>query len=163
MKDWLVEYKAAAYRTRWFGITGAVIMLAVVGCELIRLFVNLSAAEVPLSGDTADYVIGLASLYGLIGASFVVRAVFLLVFKPARHSWIAMSWLMSFIAAGFYLWQTIPLYFPAKICREDGPCFTIYHHSSADWVGLACVGFVLISPFRALVTAAMAGSRYRLK
>lgn len=148
MDGWLFEYKDAAHRTRWIGLIGAALMLAVVARELIGLYIAVSWAEVPFQGDFAEVVMAQAWMLVLLGGSSILRAVFLLIFKPERYSWIALSWLLSFAAVIFYLWQTIPSY---------------GHSGSADWVGLACLGFLTFSFFRVLVTATMAGSRYRLK
>lgn len=163
MNRWLVEYKAAAYRTRWIGLTGAALTLGAVACELIRLHTVVSWSEAPFQGDFADMVMARVSLLGLVGIAFIVRAFFLLVFKPERYSWVTVSWFFCFATAIFYLLEMSPGYSPTATCEEDGRCFTIYHNSNADWVSLACIGFVTFSFFRALVIAAMAGSRYRLK
>ena len=134
MNDWLIEYKNAAYRTRWIGITGAILMLAAIGWELFSLYAAVSVAEAHFQGDYAEYVWYLAWMFALISVAFIVRVIFLVVFKPERYSWVAFSWLLSFASVVFYLWQILPG--PTTSCGEEGRCFTIYYHSSADWGGL---------------------------
>ena len=161
MKGWLVEYKAASHRTRWISLIGATAMLAAVARELSRIYIGVSWAEA--QGDYADSVMAHVWMLVLIGVSFIIRAFFLLVSKPERYSWVAISWLLSFATVVFYLWEMLPQYSPATICEKDGRCFTIYHHSSADWTALAGMGFVVFSFFRVLVRAAVAGSKYRYR
>lgn len=133
MNRWLAEYKAAAHRTRWIGLISAVFMLAVVARELCGIYIGVSWSEVPFQGDFAEVVMAQVWMLVLLGGSSVTRAVCLLVFKPEHYLWIALSWLLSFAAVVFYLREKIPSY---------------GHSSSADWVGLACMGFVIFSFLR---------------
>lgn len=164
MNGWLDKHKAAAYRTRWIGLIGVSAMLASIGLELSGIYFAVSVAEVPFQGDFAEIVMKQVWLLVLLAVSFVVRAVFLLTFKPKHYSWIAFSWLFSVAAVAFYLWEMSPGYSSATpVCGEDGRCYTIYEIARTDWAALAGLGFVLFSFVRVLVTAAIAGTRHRYR
>ena len=164
MNGWLIKYKIAAHETRWIALIGAALMLAAIGRELSRLYIGVSWSEVPFQGDFADTVMAQVWTLVLVGMSFVVRATFLLLSKPERYSWVAFSWLLSFASIAFYLWEVLPSYSPTTICAEDGQCSTMYHNpGGGDWVAVAGIAFVLLSFVRALITAAMAGTRYRYR
>lgn len=164
MNRWLNKYKAAAYQTRWIGLIGAAAMLASIVLELSGIYFAVSVAEVPFGGEFAGMVMRQVWLLVLMGISFMTRALFLLAFKPARYSWVALSWLFSFAAVVLYVWEMSPRYSPATpVCGDDGRCFIIYDIATADWALLAGLAFIVFSIFRILVTAAYAGNKYQYR
>jgi len=143
---------------------GTAAMLSAVVRELSRIYIGVSLAESPFEGDFADMILAHVGMLVLVGIPFMVRAVFLLIFKPERYLWVALSWVLSFVAVVFYLLEMWPEYGPTKICGEGGRCFTIYDQRGTDWVLLSAIAFILLSIVRAGVTAAIAAGRaYRYK
>lgn len=165
MNRWLAEYAIAAHRTRWIGLIGTAAMLTAVVRELSSIYIGVSLAESPFEGDFADMIIAHVSMLVLVGIPFMVRAVFLLIFKPERYLWVALSWVLSFVAVVFYLSEMWPEYGPSRTCVEGGKCFEIYDQRSiTDWVLLSALAFILLSIVCAGVTAAIAAGRaYRYK
>jgi hypothetical protein len=163
MSRWLDDYKAVSHRTRWIGLIGAAAMLSSVALELSGIYFSVSVAEVPFQGDFADAVMKEVWMGVIVGAAFTARSFVLIVSRPERYSWTAFSGLFSFVIVVFYVLTMSPGYGPTTVCEHDRRCFTIYDIARTNWVALAGTGFLLLSFFRCLVTAAWVGSKQRYK
>jgi len=153
--SWVDRYQREMRRSRWVGITGAMLVLIAVVRELCAALYVISITESFGTDEVAQALVPPL----LVGIAFVARAVALRSAERPYYQLTA-SWFVCACVAASYIWWTLA---PPSVCKEGGVCFNFYDISRPNWVETALTWFLVISFVRSTITGLYAAFKREYK